>query len=167
MEKWDAYDIHMQKTGELLTRGQPIPKGRYHLVIHAWFVNDRGDILLQRRSLEKPLAPGLWSCLCGSALSGETPEQAVIRETQEEMGFTPDMDRAVCMLRLVADGNHLFVYRIPYQGVAEKLTLQQEEVMDAKWFTREQVEALCDQSEVFWRFKYSPLMLTLLSQNLI
>ena len=61
MEKWDAYDAMGRLTGEVLVRDEPIPEGLYHLVAHIWYRNKKGELLVQRRALSRPLAPGLWA----------------------------------------------------------------------------------------------------------
>ena len=87
MEKWDAYDRFRRKLGFELVRGEAIPDGARHLVAHMVFYNDNGEILLQRRSDNKDLAPGVWAFTGGSALAGEDTMAACIRESREEMGI--------------------------------------------------------------------------------
>lgn len=50
-----------------------------------------GDILMSLRSRTKEIDPGLWDTLAAGLIgAGETPEQALVRETLEEAGLTPD-----------------------------------------------------------------------------
>ena len=58
MEKWDAYGPRREKLGYELLRGQPLPRGVRHLVAHMLYYNGKGQVLLQRRSESRPLAPG-------------------------------------------------------------------------------------------------------------
>jgi 8-oxo-dGTP diphosphatase len=48
--------------------------------------NDAGEILVQQRPDGKPLA-GLWEFAGGKVAAGEHPEDALIRELQEELGI--------------------------------------------------------------------------------
>lgn len=48
-----------------------------------------GRILLGRRTPQRHSYPGCWDVLGGHLEAGETPEQALIREVQEEAGITP------------------------------------------------------------------------------
>ena len=48
-------------------------------------VNNDGRILLAKRPRNKPMA-GLWEFPGGKIENGETPEQALIREIDEELG---------------------------------------------------------------------------------
>ena len=94
MEIWDLYDKDRNLTGETGVRGEPLPEGRYHLVVEALFLNSKGETLLQRRAKEKDILPDIWSVTGGSAVAGEDSFTACVREVEEEMGFTPDTSRA-------------------------------------------------------------------------
>ena len=90
MEKWDAYLKNGMKTELLLTRGQPIPDGLYHLVVDVLVQHNDGDLLFMQRALDRRGYPGYFEASAGgSALSGEIAEQAALRELEEETGIVP------------------------------------------------------------------------------
>jgi len=57
------------------------------LVVAAALVDDEGRVLLAQRPDGKQLA-GMWEFPGGKVEDGETPENALIRELQEELGIT-------------------------------------------------------------------------------
>jgi 8-oxo-dGTP diphosphatase len=57
-----------------------------------------GRILLGRRTPQRRFYPDCWDVLGGHLEAGETPEQALIREVQEEAGVTPLRHRLVATL---------------------------------------------------------------------
>jgi isopentenyldiphosphate isomerase len=62
-----------------------------HRVVHVLVLNRKGELLLQRRSIEKDVAPGKWDTSVGGHVTpGETPLDAARRETEEELGI-PDI----------------------------------------------------------------------------
>ena len=87
MEIWDIYDGSRRKTGRTAVRGERLGEGEFHLVVHVWIVNGKGEYLITKRSPNKPF-PGMWECTGGSALAGEDSLGAALRETKEETGIT-------------------------------------------------------------------------------
>jgi 8-oxo-dGTP diphosphatase len=56
------------------------------LVVACAFVDADGRVLLAQRPPGKPMA-GLWEFPGGKVEAGETPEQTLIRESEEELGI--------------------------------------------------------------------------------
>ena len=60
-----------------------------HPVVHLHVFNSAGDIYLQKRPEWKDIQPGKWDTAVGGHIDyGETPEQALRREVNEELGIT-------------------------------------------------------------------------------
>jgi len=58
-----------------------------HPVVHCLVENDRGELLLQLRSLHKDVQPGRWDTSVGGHVGlDETIDAAVLREIGEELG---------------------------------------------------------------------------------
>ena len=136
MEKWDLYDAEGRLLNQTMYRGGKVPEGCYHRVVEAIFLNSRGEILLQKRSLHKKLYPEiLWYLTGGAVLAGESVEEACIREVKEEMGFVPDMKKARLIHHCVVDGLGFIrdVFLIFQDMPIENMHFQQDEVDDAMW----------------------------------
>lgn len=59
-----------------------------HRVVHVLVFNRKGEILLQKRSMNKDIGPGLWDVSVGGHLvPGETVADAARREMREELGI--------------------------------------------------------------------------------
>lgn len=88
-ELWDAYNKQEQRTGQMLVRGEPIPKGLYHLVCEVLVRHTDGSYLCMKRSVQKPNYGGWYEATAGgSALCGEDKWQCVARELFEETGIS-------------------------------------------------------------------------------
>lgn len=60
-----------------------------HRVVHVLIFNTEGKLLLQKRSLNKDVAPGKWDTSVGGHLNlGENPLRAAKREMEEELGIS-------------------------------------------------------------------------------
>ncbi|EFJ46000.1 hypothetical protein VOLCADRAFT_121136 [Volvox carteri f. nagariensis] len=67
--------------------------GIWHRAVYAYLFNTRGELLIQRRSEDKKVAPGQWDLSVAEHLSpGETFRDAVARGLAEELGvqLTPE-----------------------------------------------------------------------------
>ncbi|PLR80342.1 DNA mismatch repair protein MutT [Bacillus canaveralius] len=141
MELWDIYDINRNKTRRKHKRGVPLSAGDYHLVVHVWLVNKKGEILLTKRQQNKP-HPNLWECPGGSVLAGENSLEGAIREVKEEIGI----DLSKCNGKLIKSErrdvfNDFYDAWLFNQSVEiTDITLQQEEVSDVKWVTKSELE---------------------------
>ena len=60
-----------------------------HPVVHLHLFDSSGRIYLQQRPLWKDIQPGKWDTAVGGHIDyGETVEEALLRETREELGLT-------------------------------------------------------------------------------
>ncbi|MBR3105938.1 MAG: DUF1653 domain-containing protein [Clostridia bacterium] len=168
MEIWDLYDKDRRLTGETLVRGTQGPEGRYHLVVDVLFLNSKGETLLQRRAKDKEPMPDIWSVTGGSAIAGEDSAAAVVRETEEEMGFSPDMAHGKILMTERRErklcGFFRDVWLIRQDVPIEQMRWQEGEVQDGMWILPEKIAAdpdlwrqLCEL--YFWKEAYPYLCL--------
>ncbi len=63
-------------------------KSLIHRAIEVGIINDKGELLLQKRSMQKDLYPGFYQMSVGGHVEkGEEYLDAAIREVEEEMGL--------------------------------------------------------------------------------
>ena len=91
-ELWDVYTKDRVKTGKLHRRGELLGDGEYHLAVHVWMRNSRGEYLITRRAPEKGCG-GMWESPGGSAVAGDDSLHAAVREIKEETGLTLDPEK--------------------------------------------------------------------------
>jgi 8-oxo-dGTP pyrophosphatase MutT (NUDIX family) len=87
MEKYELVDKEGKSTGKILTQEQlgNIPEGHYLPVVGVVIINDKKEVLLQKRSKSKRINPNKWG-ICGGKINfGENAIEAGIRETIEEI----------------------------------------------------------------------------------
>lgn len=136
-EYWDIYDADRIKTPRQHLRGEPIADGDYHLVVNIWIYNSEGKVLLTQRHPDIPFG-SKWACTGGSALAGEDPLSAAMRETREEIGldFSPEQLIPVAQERRLHSFLDTFVVCCDVED--KQIVMQPEEVADFRWVNEAQ-----------------------------
>lgn len=161
MEIWDVLDENRELTGKTIVRGNALKDGEYHLVVHIWIINSKGEILIQKRPDHLEYAPGLWATTGGSAIQGEDSITAAFRETKEELGIEIDRNSVTGPLSYKRDNDFTDIWVVKQDIELDDTILQEEEVSDVKWVsTKELKQMICEGS--FHR--YSDEYFELLSQ---
>ncbi|NLK07511.1 MAG: GNAT family N-acetyltransferase [Firmicutes bacterium] len=146
-EIWDILDEHGRKTGRLIERGRAMVMGDYHLVVHVWKHNRRGQWLINKRSNRgNAEIDGKWETTGGSALAGEDSLAAALRETKEELGVDLGLHQGALFRRNRKRENGrtwfqdvwVFEADVPIDAVC----LQAEETCDAKWASTEEIREM-------------------------
>lgn len=147
-EVWDIYDENRIKTGRTMIRGNEIKNGDYHLVVHVCIFNSKGELLIQKRTLNKKSYPGMWDVsVGGSAILGDSSQTAAERETLEEIGLKINLQDKRPRITLNFKGGFDDVYLIKMDVNIDELVLQEEEVSDVKWASLEEVLTLLKENK--------------------
>ncbi len=144
MELLDVIDSNNKLTGEIKSRKEIHENGIWHRHGSCWIMNMQGEILLQKRSMNKKRNPGVWSKTGGHIESGETVEVGLIREIEEEIGLHVreqelellDINSSDC-----GKNKHFtYDYFIITNKILSEYILQKEEVEDVKYISVECIE---------------------------
>lgn len=141
MELWDAYDESRKPLGYTVQRDKFYSyNSEYHIVVHIWIKNSKGDFLIQKRSANKK--SGLkWAWTGGSVLANESSIDGAIREVREELGIKVNKDKMKLFTsfkrELYRDFVDVYIYKCDID--ISKLTLQKDEVCDASWASKNKI----------------------------
>jgi len=111
-----------------------------HRVVHALVFNQKGELLLQKRSMNKDVAPGKWDTSVGGHVNpGETLEKAVQRETEEELGIRS------CSFKFLYSYIHsnpyetelVYTYSCIYDG---EIFFNRDEIDEVKTWSMEEIK---------------------------
>lgn len=145
-ELWDIYDKDRVRQEGFLVRGEPIPKGCFHLVIHVCLFNAEGKMLIQKRQPFKKGFSGLWDVTVGgSAVRGDSASRAAHRELLEEVGIDYDFSHSLPHLSITFRDGFDDIYLIEKEVDISTLRLQYEEVERVKWADAEEILAMIDE----------------------
>lgn len=143
MELIDIVDENNKLTGQVEERWVAYEKGLWRRTVSCWIMNEKGKILMQKRTPNKKRNPNKWAKTGGQVDSGETPEEAIAREVKEEIGIEIPRNQIVSYKVFKSDEkNKRFSYNYLFI-VGYKLgdyVLQKEEVAEVKYFTIEELE---------------------------
>jgi isopentenyl-diphosphate Delta-isomerase len=129
-------------------------KGLLHRAFSIFVLNSKGEMLLQRRALQKYHSPGLWTnACCSHPLPGETTLVAASRRLVEEMGFKCQLQEIDHILYRVEFDNALIEHEYDhiligyYDG---PVLLNLEEVVESKYLALEEIDGLLkNQADMF------------------
>ncbi len=148
MEKWDILNADGTPTGKTALRGQNnLKPNEYHLVVHIWIMSSKGEFLIQRRSDQKKLMSGEWAATGGAAISGENSYTAANRELYEELGIPSNKQTLKKLARIKRRNSLLDVWFITTDIDAKRLRLQQDEVAEARWISRDDFKKMIENGE--------------------
>ncbi len=87
-EYFDILDENGNKTGKAKLRSEVHRDGDWHKAVHIWIINDKGDILLQRRCATKDSNPNMLDISsAGHLTAGDDSLSGAIRELKEELNI--------------------------------------------------------------------------------
>lgn len=91
MEYLDVVDEYNMPTGEILSKKAAHSEGKFHRKVHIWIINDKEELLLQKRSCHNRTNQNLWDVsVAGHIGTGESVTEGAIRELKEELGVVAE-----------------------------------------------------------------------------
>lgn len=148
-EIWDVLDENGNKTGRFHERGRPMETGDYHLCVHVWKHNGRGEWLIDKRTQKSPddMNGGKWETTGGAAIANEDSLTAALRETKEELGLDLDPAKGALFRRFGREGynGHTYlmdVWVFEHDRAIDNIHFGKRETCEAIWATTEQIRRL-------------------------
>ena len=159
MEFWDAYTRDGEKTDAVLTRGEPIPDGLYHIACHTLVHHRDGSVLLMKRAATKDSYAGRYEASAGgAAVRGDDPISCIRRELFEETGLS--CEEFFEIQRIVSDEAHIITYFFVCVVDCDKdsIVLQTGETEGYRWISEEEFVEFIASGEIIASHKecYAP-----------
>jgi isopentenyl-diphosphate delta-isomerase len=129
----------------LMPKMEAHEKAVLHRAFSVFVVNDKNELMLQQRALEKYHSPGLWTNTCCShQRDGEGNIEAGHRRLDEEMGFTTPLEYLFNFIYKAPFDNGLTEHELDhvmlgrYEGDP---VINPEEVASWKWMNIEEINS--------------------------
>ncbi|MEW7280431.1 isopentenyl-diphosphate Delta-isomerase [Aquimarina sp. 2201CG1-2-11] len=129
-------------------------KAVLHRAFSVFILNDKKEIMLQKRANHKYHSPGLWTNTCCShQREGESNIEAGKRRLQEEMGFTTELKDSISFIYKAPFDNGLTEHEYDHVLLGSYESdpiVNPEEVADWKWMSIEAVKSdIAVQPEIY------------------
>jgi isopentenyldiphosphate isomerase len=110
-----------------------------HPVVHLHLFNKKGELYLQKRAITRDLLPGKWDTSVGGHISpGENVEEALKRETFEELGLTVFKFRLIGKYIWESPREKEYVWS--FTGTTDELpVINPEEIDEGRYWTMQEI----------------------------
>ena len=143
MESWDLYNAKGELQEISIRRGEPIPEGLYHRIVHIWIYNEKQEFLIQKRAPHLSWFPNRWATTTGSMVSGEQNTLvAAYREVEEELSLNSvDIDLEKIQEIIIGSSIVTIFSGFLPANMFSKIKLNSE-VADVKWMKTAKIDQL-------------------------
>lgn len=157
-EYFDILNEQGELTGEKRPRGEAHSLGLWHRTVHIYVLREKEgqrEFLVHLRAKSKDLNPDKWDTRFGGHLrAGETFEEAVVAELEEEIGLKVKLGELIKgpLIKRDLGNNKEFtqVYFYNFRGDAGSLKFKDGEVQEVKWMGQEDLTASMVKEPDIW-----------------
>ena len=128
----------------LMPKMEAHEKALLHRAFSVFIFNDKKELMLQQRALDKYHSPGLWTNTCCShQRDGETNIEAGKRRLMEEMGFVTELEESISFIYKAPFDNGLTEHEYDHVLLGnynDNPEINPEEVASWKWMAVDKVK---------------------------
>lgn len=135
-----------------------------HRTVHCWIFNDKGEVLMQQRSLKKKLGAGMWDISAGGHVPSEMkPLDAMKMEISEELGLNDIQPTFVdkYLQRFETQTELIYLYYAKSNNELPKFKFDPDEVERLMWIDQEEALNKAESGELKttdWIFRQLPMI---------
>ncbi len=157
MELIKVIDENGNFTGKIMDKEKVHDLNLLHWEVGILIINDKKQILLQKRSANKRFEPNKWALCAGHVDADEEIEQAALREINEEIGLKISINELhlfeeMEVKKLKQNSRITKFYYVICNKKEDEFIIQKEELSEVKWFYIDDVISMIknqDESIVF------------------
>lgn len=125
----------------------------WHRTTQIWIINNKNEVLCQKRSMAKDIKPGYWEPFFGGhVLANENQLMNAVNELHQELGLYLSAS-AFATLFTWRDETYKefqFIYKVYWAGELEEITLEKEEIDDLKWVSNGEIQNIISSKHEGW-----------------
>ena len=144
MELIEIVDENGNFTGQVMDKEEAHDKNLLHNEVGIFIINDKGEVLLQKRSANKRFSPNKWGLCAGHVDAYETLEDAALREIKEEVGLDVSYEELIPYgekeVTIKETNSHItYFYYVKCNKKEDEFIIQEEELSEVKWFNIDEI----------------------------
>lgn len=173
MELLDVVDEENNLIGKVEDREVIHRDALWHREVGICIMNEKGEVLVQKRSANKKQAPNKWGMTAGHVDAGEEPMQVAKREVLEEIGL--ELKEEELEFLFVAkkhkkfsdtqyNNNFQYLYFARTNKKIEEYVIQEDELSEIKYISIEELETN-DEEYTFANSEYFKKVIEILKEK--
>ncbi len=152
MTKLKANRVQIEWLPLVNTEGRIIGKGPrhnchkgmkiLHPVVHLHILNEGNELFLQKRAADKLVQPGKWDTAVGGHVSfGDSIREALIRETEEELGVKINGAEFMCKYpwETALEQELVYMFRLQINTRDSRIKINKQELEDGRFWTQNEL----------------------------
>ena len=150
MEYIDIFDENNNPIGEMREKTQAHKDGNFHRTAHIWIMNDKKELLIQKRSATKKSHPNCWDISgAGHIRTGESVTEGAIRELKEELGIKANESelKFIAIVKSTKNTENQefgYVYLLESNNKIKDYIFEDDEVSEVKYVYFEDLEKMVE-----------------------
>ncbi len=150
MEYIDIFDENNEPIGKVKEKNQAHEDGEFHRTAHVWIINDKNELLLQKRSTSKKSHPNCWDISgAGHIRAGESVIDGAIRELREKLGVeAKEKDlKYITTIKSTKNRKNMefqHVYLLKCNKKIDEYIFEDKEVSEVKYVYYEELEKMVE-----------------------
>lgn len=141
LELFYLVDTKDKIKGHITRRDAHTNKNNIHRAVGIFVLNEKKQMLMQKRSKKKDMDPGKWSYAVGGHVTvGQTYKQAAIREVEEELGIKAHIRmvaKVLIKMKKETEYTGLFEVKLPPNT---QITIDKDEVTQVEWVSLKELK---------------------------
>lgn len=139
MELIDIYDENNKSLNKKIDRKLAHEQGLWHRESVVIVLNEKNQILLQKRSYKRHNYPGKWGLMAGHVQAGDTPKKTAVRELMEEIGLAV-LQKDLRFLQIYVKNSKsnkafIYIYVVKTNKKVKDYIIQKEELSKVQYFS--------------------------------
>ncbi len=149
-------------------RHEVLKEGHWHRVAHVWIINDKHELLCQKRSMRKDISPGMWEpFVAGHVCHEDNYFSGAVREVREETGIPVNKEglRLVKIYKASTVKEFRAIFYLKWNGLIDDVVSEPDEIDEARWIPISTARKhIMDENDTQWFHPgYAKEMLSVLS----